>query len=283
MLSIVLWIVLGLCGMIVGVLGGYYAGGGIGAGMGMMAGFLCLMPLLQMISIGKQKGFLPLYVTLKEFEKHIIFPDSFGKLKTMIVNTRHEGVCYKKGLGLIDDKGTEYSWGKDPCSFGVPKLGMTVDITNASYTDLLEKNRKIEDYDNAIKEYLGEDKYKIFCEKYRKNDKPDIYAINKELDALINVENPKDSLSLKVFGETYSFKNFLRFLKYAYHPQALEVAMDQEKLWVRQEQLGYKNTDRAIGWAKAVLLVLFGLMIFFAVIGSLNIDFSNMFGMFGGK
>lgn len=280
MITVVMWVILCIGGFVLSVVGGFFFGGAYGAMAGMGAGFLMFMPVMQMITIGKQKGFLPLYVGLKDNEKYVHFPDKFRKLKTIIANTRHEGVCYKKGIGFIDDKGTEFSWGGDPASFGIPKLGMTAEIKNASFTELLEKNRDIKDYDEAIRKYLGDEKYKVFCEKYRNIEKPNIHDINKELDALINVEKPADPLVEKVFGETWSFANFARFLKYAYHPLAMDIAVDSEKLWVKQEMMGYKDADRAMGWAKAVVWVLFGLMIFISVLSSLNIKgFGSMFGL----
>lgn len=280
MIAIVMWILLGIGGFAVTFVGGFYFGGPYGGMVGMGGGALLLLPLLQMISTGKQKKFLPLYVNLKEHEKYLMFPDRFGKLRVMIVNTRHEGVCYKKGLGFIDDKGTEFSWGSDPCSIGEPKLGMTVDIKNASFTELLEKNRDIRDYDEALETYLGKAKYTAFCEKYRSKDKPDIYDINKELDSLMNEKHPENALKEKVFGETWGFRNFLRFLKYAYHPLAMDIAVDSEKLWVKQEMMGYKDAEKAMGWAKAIVWILFGLMIFIAVLSSLNMEgLGSMFGM----
>ena len=280
MLTIVMWILLAIGGFALSLVGGAYFGGAYGAMAGIGAGLLMLVPLMQMITIGKQKSFLPLFVSLKDHEKYLHFPDRFGKLKTMIVNTRHEGICHKKGIGFIDDKGTEFSWGGDPVSFGEPKLGMTVDIKNATFTELLEKNRSVKDYDEALQKYLGKETYNTFCDKYRTKDKPDIYDINKELDTLINIKHPNDELKEKVFGETWSFANFCRFLKYAYHPLAMDIAVDSEKLWVKQEMMGYKDAEKAMGWAKAIVWILFGLMIFIAVLSSLNLQgLGNMFGM----
>ena len=43
--------------------------------------------------------------------------------------------------------------------------------------------------------------------------------------------------------------------------------------------MGYKDADRAMGWAKAVVWILFGAMIFIAVVSSVNIG--SIGGMFG--
>jgi len=279
MKNIVLWVMLSLAGFAFCFIGGFYFGGPYGSMTGFLAGMIMLMPLMQMIMVAKQKGFLPLYVELKNHEKFIHFPDNFGKLKTLIVNTKHEGVCHKKDIGFIEDKGTEFSWGKDPVSFANPKLGITIDIKNSTYTELLEKNRNIEDYDNAIEKFLGPEKYKLFCATHRKNPEPDIHDINKELEDLLS-QKPHDELNEKVFGETWGFRNFLRFLKYAYHPLAMDVAVSREKLWTRMEAEGYAESQKAISWAKAAVMIIFAFMIFLIVMSTL--DLSSLGGMFGG-
>lgn len=276
---IVLFITAAIMGFALAFIGGFLFGGSYGLMFAMISGLMMIMPTIQLVSIAKQKGFLPLYLNLQDFEKFIGFPDSFGRLKVLIVNTKHEGVCHKKGMGFIDDKGTEFAWGNSPFSLGSPKLGVTVDIKNAHYTELLEKNRKIEDYDDAIRNYLGDVKYKEFCEKYRTDPLPDIYKIWEEMDRLLNEKFPTDELKEQVFGETYSFKHFVRWLKYAYHPQTMENAVETEKIWTKREQLGYKDVDKNISRAKAIVYVLFGLMIFIAVISSLNINLAGVFGI----
>lgn len=266
-------------GFALAFIGGFLFGGTMGMMFSMLSGLLMFMPIIQLIGIAKTKGFLPLYVNLQEHEKFIGFPDSFGRLKILIVNTRHEGICYKKNFGFIDDKGTEYAWGNSPFSLAMPKLGMTIDVKNAHYTELLEKNRKLQDYDDALRSYLGTEAYDTFCEKYRTDTPPDIYDIYRELDRLIDEVKPNDNLEEKVVGETYGFKHFLRWLKYAFHPQSIENAIETEKIWTKRQQMGYKDVDKNISRAKAIVYVLFGLMIFIAVISSLNINLAGMLGM----
>ena len=229
MKNVILWVVCSLGGLIGAVLGGYFFGGINGAMIGMFAGIIQFMPVMMMLGAAKNKGFLPLFDNLQEFEKYVHFPDKFGRLKTLIVNTRHVGICHKKGIGIIDDKGTEYCWGDSPASFGEPKLGMTIDVKTAHYTSKLEEDG-IEDYDQAIQEALGEEGYKKFLTQFRKDKiRPDIYEINKELDYILDADLKK-KLEKEVFGETWGFKNFIRWLKYAYHPQTLENAIDTEKV-----------------------------------------------------
>ncbi len=280
MKNVVLWVVVSLAGMVGATIGGYFTGGITGAMIGMFAGVIMFMPVMMMLGTAKTKGFLPLFQNLGENEKFIHFPDNFGRLKTLVVDTRHEGVCYKKGLGLIDDKGTEYCWGNDPVGFGAPRLGVTVDVKEAKWSELLEQEDGIEDYDAAIKEALGDNDYKQFVKNYRQsNIRPDIYNINGELDFLLNADFKK-KLEKKVFGETWGFKNFLRFLKYAYHPQTLENAIDTEKVWVKQEAMGYRDVQRTGAWAKAVIGIMFAIMVVLIVLS--QVDLSNFAKLFGG-
>lgn len=280
MKNVILWVVISLAGMVGCMLGGFFTGGVTGAMVGMFSGVIMFMPVMMMLGTAKNKGFLPLFQNLGENEKFVHFPDNFGRLKTLVVNTRHEGICHKKGLGVIDDKGTEYCWGDDPVSFGEPRLGMTIDVKNARWSELLEKDDGIEDYDNAIKEALGDKDYESFVKKYRKNNiRPDIYNINSELDFILDADL-KDKLEKKVFGETWGFKNFLRFLKYAYHPQTLENAIDTEKVWVKQEAMGYRDVQRTGAWAKAVIGILFAVMVVLIVLS--QVDLSNFANLFGG-
>jgi len=280
MKNIILWVVCSLAGLVGAVLGGYFFGGLNGAMIGMFAGIIQFMPVMMMLGTAKNKGFLPLFTDLGEFEKYVHFPDKFGRLKTLIVNTRHEGICHKKGIGIIDDKGTEYCWGDCPASFGEPKLGMTIDVKTAKYTDILEEDENIEDYDNAIKEVLGDDDYKNFVKKFRTEKiRPDIYEINKELDFLLDAKLKK-KLEKEVFGETWGFKNYIRWLKYAYHPQTLENAIDTEKVWVKQEAMGYRDVQKTGAWAKAIIAIGFTIMIIIIVLSS--VDLSNFANLFGG-
>ena len=279
MKNIVLWMICSLGGLVGGVIGGYFFGGINGAMISMFAGIIMFMPVMMMIAFAKNGGFLLFFSNLDEDEKFILFPDKFGRLRAFITKTKHEGICHKKGIGLIDDKGTEYCLGDNPISFGEPKLGMTIDVKSAHYTEQLEKDG-IEDYDNAIKTVLGDDKYKNFVKKYReKTLRPDIYDINKEIDFLLDADF-KDELEKEVFGETWGFKNFLRWLKYAYHPQTLENAIDTEKVWVKQEALGYRDVQKTGAMAKAVIAILFAVMIVVIVLS--QIDLSNFGSLFGG-
>jgi hypothetical protein len=276
MKNIVMWISMSLAGLALGVILNGLTGGIYTAMISILTGTIMFVPTMQMISTAKQKGFLPLYINLKtedgiKTEKFIAFPDNFGRLKIMIVNTRHEGICSKKGLGIIDDKGTEYAWGNEPFSFGEPRLGTTINVKPARYTELLSKNRDIKDYDEAIKKYLGETKYKNFVEKYRKIQDPDIFNINDELQRLIDETNPENQLKEKVFGETWGFKDFVNFLKYAFNPTAMENVIETVKIWTKREQMGYRDTDKAMSRAKAIVMVIIGVIILVVVLTSIDL------------
>lgn len=276
--TVAVWLVLALIGLIISFIGGFYTGSLPGAMTGVFGSMIVLIPLLKFFSIGKEKKILPLFKDLEDNEKFLIWPDSYGKMHTTIMKIRHEGVLYKKGWGFIDDKGTEFSIGGDPIGFAHPKSGVTFSVEPIEYTSQLFKNRDIPDYDSAIKKYLGEAQYNVFCHKFRTKQKPNIYDINKEIDYLMH-SKPKNELKEIVFGDTWSFnKNFLPFLKYNFHPMALDNAINTEKIWVKQEKGDYGETNKMVGYAKAILIILFGLMIFIAVIGSLDLNIGNIFG-----
>lgn len=272
----VLVAILGLC---LSFIGGYISGGTLGMMMGMFSGLIIFMPVMMMIGYAKNKGFLPLFRALKDFEKFIFFPDKFGRIKILVMNIIHDGILQKKKLGLIDDKGTEFALGSDKMSIALPRKGTTVDLKDIHYFSLLKKEKGVEDYDDAIKHYLGETVYMEFCEKFRKNIKPDIYDINAELQWLIDHEFPKDKLNQDMFGETVDFTDELQHLKYIYNPVSMENAVDTEKIWTKREQMGYKDVDKKMSTAKAVVYILFGVMVFLIVMSV--IDWSQLGALFG--
>lgn len=279
MKPVVMWIVISMLGIIMLFIGGYFTGDIMGAMLGFFGGFIMLIPIIQVLSTARQRRFLPLFANIDpEKEKFIHFPDKYGRLGTLIVSTEHEGVCHKDKKGFFSDKGTEYVWGNCPCSFAEPFIGTTIDIKNSQYMNLLEKDNNILGYEDAVRNYLTDDDYKTFNKNFRTNIRPDKYDIEKEIKFLMDAK-PRDTLSKTVFGETWGFPNLLTWLKYIFHPLQLEVAINSEKLWARQEALGYKDPARAMGYAKAIVYILFGLMIFLIVMGSGIIDLSSLFSM----
>lgn len=277
---VAMWVIVAILGVCLGFGGGFAVGGTMGMMVGMFSTIMVFMPIMMMITYAKNNGFIALYKSLEDFEKFIFFPDKFGRIKVFVMNTVHDGVLHKKKYGLIDDKGTEFAFGNNRMSIALPKKGVTVDLKDIQYFSLLRKERGIKDYDDAIKHYLGEEAYSKFCMRFRKNPKPDIYDINAEIQWLVDYPIPEDMLKKEVFGETVSFVDELQHLKYIYHPQAMENAVDTEKIWTKREQAGYKDAGKTMSTAKAVVVILFGVMVFLIVVSV--IDWSNIGGLFGG-
>lgn len=278
MSSIILYIVFGIMGFILLFLGGYFTGGITGMMLGLFGGMIMFMPIVMMIGYAKNKGFLPLYKNLKDNEKYVMFPDSFGRLKFLIMNTIYPGILHKKTIGYIDDKGTEFAFGPDKASIGIPQKGVTVDLKNIHYNSLL-KDDGIQDYDDAIKNYLTNEQFIEFQNKFRQNLKPDIYDINAELQWLQEISNPTDELKKEVFGETVDFKDNLQSLKYIYNPISMENAVDTVKIWTKREQMGYKDLDKAQSRAKMIVTIIFAVGIFIIMLTA--VDWTNILSMFG--
>jgi hypothetical protein len=268
-----IWMLIAMGGVSLSFAGGTYVGGVSAGMMGLMGGALCMIPLMQMMGAANQKRFMPLFETLKDNEKFIAYPDKYGKLGFFILpkkNSKSPKIYYIPEYGIIDDKGTEYAIGKDPISFMEPGLGMTIDIPSAEYTWRIRKEKGIIDYEEMVKTYLGDERYKLFQETFRKIAKPDVYDIYAEINWLKDqAPQCKEKLAVQVFGQTWEFKDFLAFLKYAFNPTNVNNIINTEKIAVKMEALGYKPESKAFGWAKAVVLVLFGLMIFLAVLSIL--------------
>lgn len=281
--TIIMYTIMGIGGMVLSIIGAFFFGSPIAAMFAMFGCFLAIMPMFLMISRAAQKRFLPLFENLAENQKYLHYPDKFGKLGTMIADIKHPGILFKKGLGIIDDKGTEYAWGKDPVSFWEPELGVTVDIPAAQWTHLLHKEENLLDYEQMVRTYLGEDEYVKFANKFRTNPKPDWIAITNEIEYLKNFKPTKDStskFSKLVFGQTWGFDTFINYLKYALNPLRVDTAIKTEILIAKQEAAGYRDQSKALNWGKAIMLVLLGLGIFFAIMSAL--DLKGLGSFFGG-
>lgn len=283
MRNIVMWISLCLAGLGLGVILGFMMGGLYVAIVYIFSGIIMFVPLMQMIGVAKNRRFLQLFFNLEEEngikkEKFIAFPDQFGRINILIAKIIHKGICFIKGLGVIDDKGTEYAFGDAPVSFGEPYRGYTINAKSAAYHAKLHEDEGINTYDEMIQKYLGPELYKVFYNRFRVNNpEPDAEMIQKELDWLQSTI-PKSKLEKTVFGETWGFKDDINFLKYNYHPQSMKNAIENEKIIQKKIDLGYKDTDKAMSRAKAIVLVIIGIIIFLAVASSL--DWSKIFGMF---
>jgi hypothetical protein len=280
-----IYMVMSLAGMAFCITMGWMTGAEMGAVSGMMGGIICLIPTIQLILQAKQKGFLPFYWNLEEEngmkkEKYCIVPNKFGKLRIIVAKMVSDGVIFIKRFGLIDDKGTEYTFGNSPLCFVLPGLGFTKNIPSSQYHHLLKKEKDINDWDEAVKKYLGAEKYKEFCKSFRVKSEPDSNDIQAELQYLKDVRYPADPLALKICGETVTFHNDIDFMKYNYHPQVMKVFVENEKMNVKLREQGYKDPGKAMSYAKAAAVILIVVMV--VIIALASVDLSQLGSFFGG-
>jgi hypothetical protein len=256
--------------------------------IGVFGGIITFMPLIMMILTAKNKNLIQLFFNLQEEngikkEKFLLYPGKFGRLGITIARIVSDKVLFVKGAGLIDDKGTEYAFGNSPLSLWNPGSGFTLNVLSAQYHGLLKKDEKrlIQDYDEMIKVYLTDKDYDTFVKTFRLNNpEPDSAQIDREIQWLKDVQNPRDKLELPICGETYSIQDDLAFMKYNYHPQTMKNFLENEKINVRREEMGYRDKDKAMSWAKAIAVIVIAIVILLAVLSSL--DLSGLGGIFGG-
>ena len=246
-------------------------------------GMLPLMAILQIFGIAKQKNFLPLFKELDKNEKYEWVPDMNNRIHLTIMKSDHKGLLYLKGLGLFEDKGTTFLFGKDRMGIAFPESGYTGDIPTIQYFSQLFKKTGTDEWDDFVELYLHPSDYKEFKDTFRSGKKPTIDDINAELNWL-SEHRARNELEQKVFGETVDFRSRCRFLKYNYDPVAAENATEAEKIIAYKKAMDYKDPKEDFSKygaiAKAVVLIIMGLVIFMAVASS--IDLSNFMGMFGG-
>ena len=247
-----------------------------------IGGMMMLVPMIQVFNTLKLRGLLPLFDNLPLTQKLLLLIDSVNHIHFIVADHKNEGILQKKGIGMIEDKGTPLYWGKTPCAIAMQGSSIGVDIKMAQYTALLANNKKVDDYEQAIKQYLGPVKYIDFVERYRRNPKPDIYDISRELQRLIDENEPHDPLSEKVNGDTIGFKNYCQFLKYAYDPTSAQNAYDSEKIRIKREQAAYKETnpDRMMSFAKAFAMIMIIIVVVLVALSS--VDLSSLTNIFGG-
>jgi len=279
---LVLCLVMSFGAVILCALSGFAFGHLYGFMGGMLGGFMALMPMVFVIGKAKQKGILKLFRDLKTEgetkEKYVHFPNRFGRIMTLIGVVKQPGRITIEGIGDFDDKGDELVWGNDPASFGLLNIGTTLSLKQRLYEKALEQDG-IFGYDNALKTYFGESRYKKFVELFRRNPNPGHKDIAMELEAITSEEKPVNELKRTVLGETVSFKNAAEWWKYAYLPFALKNAISQEKIIATAKAIDYKDKSKNMeGYGKMVIYILMGLMVFLVVIGSMWGQVSKMFG-----
>jgi len=271
MFIVTVWIVVSIIGLIISFMGAFIGGfvnGLIGMCLVAVGGVIMFFPIMQVGGVVKQKRLVPFFMKLKAGEQISLFVNSRFQVLPFIFNTKHEGILIKRRIGMIEDKGTQLTWGASPISIAMQGLGITLDLKRAAYIEKLNEDHGIEGYEQAIMQYLGPARYVEFAKIHRKNPKPDIYAIRKELNFLLKENEPNDPLSEVILGETINFKHFARWLVYAYHPQSSQNAMDAEKIQTKREMLAYKEGDKAGGIGKAVVMIIIAIMIFLVVMGA---------------
>lgn len=247
----------------------------------LFGGMLPFMAVMQMVGYAKAKGFLPMFRDLKENEEYDWIPDKHNRLKLVIMENVHKDQLFHKKLGLFEDKGTTFTFGKYPMGFCFPESGYKVDIPTQEYFSFLEKNEDLSDWDDCVREYLGDDKYKIFCQKFRTKTRPEIDDINAELTWLIEQKKVNNPLEVMIHGHKLDFRNRAKHLKYTYDPTSNENATERERIWAMKEGMDYRERQdqKYLGMAKAIAIVLIVIMI--VVITLASVDLSNFMGMFG--
>jgi len=241
---------------------------------------LCIFPTLQIIGQVRRARLFPFLAGTKDGEQVTLFADIRNRLSPIIMNNKYEGILHKKEVGIIEDKGTPLTWGDTgiPVSISLQKCGVTVDLKQAQYQHKLEKEEGIDDYEEAIRRYLGPAKYAIFADKFRNSTEPQYEEIAKEMDYLLQTE-PNDPMMKKVCGETVTFKNYVNWLKYAYHPLSAENAVDSEILETKREAMAYRDIQKLQGYGKLILAILIGVGIFVVILGTMG---GQLFSLFGG-
>jgi hypothetical protein len=237
-----------------------------------------IFPTMNIIGQVKKARLFPFLGGTKDDEQVTLFADVRNRVSPMIVNNKHEGILHKKEFGIVEDKGSPLTWADTgiPVSISLQKCGVGVDLRKAAYTNKLETDG-LQDYEEAVKRYLGPAKYTEFAKKFRTTSEPQYEEISKELDHLLEAE-PNDPLSLKVCGETVTFKNYLNWLKYAYHPLSAENAVDSEILETKREAMAYKEAAKMQGWGKLIIIVLIGVGIFLVILATMGPNLGKLFG-----
>ena len=268
--------------VVIGILGGPGLGGifdgAIVMMFGMMGVALCIYPTISIVGQVKRARLLPFIAGVGDDEHVTLFADVRNRLSPITVNTKHEGILHKKDLGIIEDKGTPLTWADTgiPISISLQKCGVSVHLKNAAYQSKLGE-AGIENYEDAVKAYLGPAQYTLFAEKFRGDTEPQYEEIEKELTSLLQ-QAPNDPLKAKVCGETINFKNYLNWLKYAYHPLSAENAVDSEILETKREAMAYRDMQKFQGMGKLVLMLLIGLGIFVVIIATMGPQLGGLFG-----
>lgn len=250
--------------------------------LGFIGGTLMLIPILKDISIIIGEGLTIFWKPKKIGEKISCTITRSGKLLFLPVEDKHEGLLYYKDKFFADDKGDQLQTasGRDACLI-LAGLGTTLNTRMTGYTNILKKEENINNYDDAVKKYLGPAKWQLFQQKYRGKQQPkDKYTVHKELDFLLD-EKPVDELKEKIAGETIAFRGFIQYLKYAYNTLAVENAIDRERIDIMDRMNDYsQKAKNAISYAIAFIIIMVGLGVAAYIFS--GVDMGGMLNFFGG-
>jgi len=268
-----MWLLMAMIGMGACIFGAVI-GPPIGVAICLMGGFMMLFPIINLISEVKKKGLLPIIRGVGDNEKLSFFITDNNEMIPIPFNNKNEGILQRNGIGMIEDKGTTLVWGDTPVVLIKQGCGVGIDLRQAQYISQLTSNG-IEDYEAAIKQYLGPAKYVDFCNKFRVNPQPDELDIKRELQYLVRINEPHDPLSQKVIGESINFKNWGRFLEYAYNPISAINAYEGVKIAMKRENMQYnKGEDKAMGFAKAFAVI--AIVVVIVLVALQNIDLKGI-------
>jgi hypothetical protein len=239
---------------------------------------LLVLPSMQIMTAAKRARLFPFLGGIDDDEQVTLYADRRDRLMPVVVIAKHEGILHKRGMGIVEDKGTPLTWAETgiPISISRQRIGVTIDLKMAQYQDKLE-GAGLEDYEEAIKRYLGPASYMEFSKKYRTDEEPQYEEISKELSFLLEQE-PNDKLCEVVSGDTVTFKNYLVWLKYVYSPLSAENAIDSEILETRREAMANSQGGKVQNWGKLILVILIGVGIFLVIISTMGPQLGKLFG-----
>lgn len=259
-----------------GILGIY------GVLLGFFGGILMFVVIVKDIGVILNEGLLPFWRPKKKGEKISFTLTRTGKLVFIPVIDKYDGVLYYNGKFFANDVGdsVQTASGRDAC-LSLLGLGVTLSPKQMAYTAWLDEEKKCSSYDKTIEKALGDVKYKAFLSKFRGKHAPkDKFGVKAELDFLLS-ENLADELKTEIVGETYSFRHFIHYLKYAYNTLSIQNAIERERLDIMQRMDDYSaKAKNAINYAIAFIIVMVGLGIAAYIFS--GVDMGGMLNFFGG-
>jgi len=275
-------IMMAIFGLIFIIFGSTGLLGIFGIFFGFIGGMLMFIPIFRDIGIITGEGLLPFWKAKKPGEKISFTITRNGKILFLPVVDKHEGVLYYNGKFFANDQGEPLQTrsGRDAC-LSISGLGITLSPKMMGYVGALRKNQNIPNYDEAIKKYLTPADYQTFLMKFRgKNNPKNRFEVEQEIDFLIKKE-PKDFLKEHIIGETFAFRDFLHYLRYAYNTLSVKNAIERERLDIMQRMDDYSaKAKQAINYAIAFIIIMVGLGIAAYIFS--GVDMGGMLNFFGG-